>query len=61
MEFVNKSTGLSLQIPMRKVKMNICSIGRLHKFRMILIILISGNVPDILLFKELALITIRVM
>jgi len=26
MEFVNKATGLRLQIPKRKVKMNVCSI-----------------------------------
>ena len=26
MEFINKATGLNLQIPKRKVKMNVCSI-----------------------------------
>jgi len=26
MEFVNKATGLSLRIPKRKVKMNVCGI-----------------------------------
>jgi len=48
MEIVNKATGLKLQIPKRKVKMNVCSIWP-FEFQMICIILIFGNVPFILL------------
>jgi len=49
MEFVNKATGLRLYITKRKVKMNQFAVfGLLHKFRMIVIILVFGKAPDIL-------------
>jgi len=63
-EFVNKATGLKLQIPKRKVKMNVCSIWPFAQS--------SDDFYDLdiwqctryfvtALFKELVLITIREM
>jgi len=47
MEFVNKATGLSLHIPKREVKMNVCSIWPFAQISDDFYYLGFGNVPDI--------------
>jgi len=47
MEFVNKTTGLSLHILKRKVKMNVCSIWPFAQISDGFYYLDFGNVPDI--------------
>jgi len=62
-EFVYKTTGLSLHIPKRKVKMNVCSIWPFAQFSddFIILVLAMCQIFVAALFKELALITIREM
>ena len=62
MEFVNKVTGLKLQIPKRKLKMNVCSIwpfAQISDDFYYLDIRRCARYFVAALFKELALITIR--
>ena len=64
MEFVNKATGLRLQIPRRKVKMKVCSIWPFAKISddfYYLDIWRCARYFVAALFKELASITIREM
>jgi len=64
MEFVNKAAGLRLQIPKRKVKMNVCSISPFAQISddfYYLGIWQCARYFVATFFKELALITIREM
>jgi len=64
MEFVNKATGLRLQIPKRKVKMNvwsICPFAQISDDFYCLDIWQCDRYFVAALFKVLALITIREM
>jgi len=64
MEFANKATGLSLYIPKRKVKMNVCSIWQFAQISDDFYYLGTWQCARYFvaaLCKQLALITIREM